>query len=489
MASESRDIQLKRQVAAAARKLQALQLRDCFDPVNPESRPNTRQWEVLTDIARVKHRYVRAGNQSGKSQTAAREAAWVFLENHPNWTRPTEWGSEPLTMIIVGKTRRMVEDEIWNKKIKQFLPVDTYKEIRVSSSIEKIVNTSNGNSIILLSHDNPVLAWERLQGYVAHWVWVDEMPKSIKVIEEAHRRIQARNGYFIGTFTPKIINSEIRRLVDTAHEPYAKVYRFHMFDNPIYRDPARREEILASLESYSETYRRTILEGEWAAGEEQVYYFDYDTMVEAPPGYSQSWRHVESVDPALKSALGYTLWAEKPETGIWYCIRADYITGILVPEQLVNEVTTRSSRYNVVRRVCDPHEAWYLGQANHMAVKPVYMCPYDKNSRKAELIKGLQAALGSQVRIHPNCTDLIRELEECRWSDSGEGKIANASSYHLLDSSQYFIDLKPKWENVDSGKGWEHQLYQAHLRRVAAEEKREKMHSKFKMKKARRSAW
>lgn len=478
----STQLHLKKQLAAATRRLQAMQLRDCFDPIDNQSRPTIKQQEVLNDIGRVHHRYVRAGNQGGKSQTGAREAAWLFLDNHPHWTRPVQWGSESLTMIIVGKTRRLVEDELWGKKIKQFLPADSYKEVRVSSSIDKIVNTTNGNTIILLSHDNPVLAWERLQGYVAHWVWVDEMPKSIKIIEEAHRRIQARNGYFLATFTPKIVNSEIRRLVDAAEEPYAKVYRFHMFDNPIYKDAVRREEIIASLKSYSSQYQKTILEGEWAAGEEQVYYFDYDAMVGKPTDYNKlSWRHVESVDPALKSALGYTVWAEDPKTGVWYCVRAEYITGILVPEQIVAEVAKRSESYNIVRRICDPHESWYLGQANHMKIKPIYICPYNKNTRKGELIKNLQAALGNQIKIDPKCTDLIKELEECRWSESADGKIANSSKYHLLDSAQYFIDLRPKKQETEvTTSNWESKLYDAHVARKVDEEKKQEAKDKLK---------
>jgi hypothetical protein len=180
------------------------------------------------------------------------------------------------------------------------------------------------------------------------------------------------------------------------------------------------------------------------------------------------------VDPALKSALGLTVWAEDPGSSIWYCIRSDYVKGIYVPTELVKYVAEITKQYNIVRRIADPHEVWYIQTASSMGIS--YMGVYKKNERKGELIKGLQEKLGGQIRISPYCEGLISELQECRWSDRTAGKIVNSSSYHLLDSAQYFCDAIPKKQEQGLGAvSWDQWIYQQNEKRlhnVEAQKKR-----------------
>lgn len=429
-------------IAAAHRRLERLKVTECFDPRDLNSRPTDSQGEVLDDLGSVQYRYVLGGNQSGKTQLGAREVSWVFQESHPRWERPAEWADEPLLILVMGRTSTQLTETIW-KKLERFLEAGTYNVVLRNGAIQKVVHKENGNTIIFLSHHAENEAREKAQAFVAHYVWLDEMPGSYELIEELHRRIQARRGHFLATFTPKVVNAKIQKLVDASDGSRARKYKLRMFDNPTYTEEDK-ENILSTLVAASETYKKTVLEGDWAVGEEQVYFFDYDTMVEMPEGYNPvTWRHVESVDPALKSKFGFTIWAEDPRTGIWYCVVAEYITGIFDPVAIYREVAHRTSRFNIVRRVCDPHEAWYLGTASAQRAKPAYVTPYSKNNRKGELIKQLQHKLGSKLRIAPHCESLINEFTDCRWSDRAENKIVNSSSYHLLDTAQYFADLIP----------------------------------------------
>jgi hypothetical protein len=203
-----------------------------------------------------------------------------------------------------------------------------------------------------------------------------------------------------------------------------------------------------------------------------VFHFDYNTAVAMPQDYSPLWRHVESVDPAIKSALGYTLWAEEPSTAIWYCIKSEYIKGVYVPTELVKTVAKLSAGYNIVRRISDPHESWYIHTAASMGIS--YTGVYKKNDRKSELIKNFQEELGKSLKIAPTCDLLIDEITSARWSDTRDGKIASGSDYHLLDSSQYFQDVRPKREAPSQvGLPWEAALYAAHIKRKQTEEKQQ----------------
>lgn len=384
-------------------------------------------------------------HNSGKSQVCARLLTWVLLGTHPTWKRPEKWGDEPLLMLVAGRTGKQIEDSLL-PKIRSYLPAGTYKEVRIGNIIQRI-EMENGDRIVFQSLENPNVARERLMSYVAHLTWVDELPPTLDLVREILIRTQARDGYSLFSFTPTVVNVDIQKFVDSLSEPDARVYRFKMLDNPLYSDPVRKQELINRYSHLPEHVQSAIFEGDWMSADDMVYYFDYRTMVEMPQNYSPlHWRHVEAVDPALKSALGLTVWAEDPQTAIWYCVLAQYIRGIYVPTELVEAVRKRTSPFNVVRRIADPHEVWYIQTAGSMGI--TYQGVYKKNDRKSELIKGLQEKLGPSLRISPlECSDLITELQDCRWSSSGEGKIVNSSSYHLLDSAQYFADNIPKSEH------------------------------------------
>lgn len=429
-------------LASAVSRLEKLHLLDCFDPINPQSRATPAQADVLADINTVAYRFVTAGNQSGKSQLAAREAAWVFTETHPFWERPESWGAEPLLMLIVARVGKQSDDVLW-RKIRGFLdPAEYTAKYGGGHILEKVINKKNGNTMLFFSHHSPDEAREKLQAFVAHYVWLDELPRSYRLVEELQRRVQAKRGPFLATFTPKDVNIEVQRLVDALRPPTGKKYQFHMFDNPIYNE-TDKVRILDSMATYSETYRNTLLKGDWMTGSEQVYYFNYDQMVQdLPAHYSPSWRHMESVDPALKSALGLTVWGEDPTTHRWYCVLAEYVKGVYVPTELVAKVKDMTKSFNIVKRVCDPHESWYIHTAASMGI--AYDTVYNKNDRKPELIKGLQEKLGGRLVLTPRAQELITEFNDCRWSAVAEQKIVNSSSYHLLDSAQYFADTMPR---------------------------------------------
>lgn len=445
-------------------RLEKMQRQHAFDGARPDSRPTSSQQAIFDDLGEIPHRYVLGGNQSGKSQLGAREVAWVFSGTHPTWQAPADWAAEPLVILVVGRTTKQIEEVLW-RKISAFLEEGEYRTVNSGGALQKVVHNETKNTIIFASHHNDNEAREKVQAYVAHYVWLDEMPGSFKLLEELHRRIQARKGYFLATFTPKVVNAAIRKLVDASDGVVAKKYTLKMFDNPVY-DDEMKEQIMASLSTYSESYRNTILQGDWATGDNAVYYFDPNIMVEAPTNYHQGWRHVEAVDPALKSKMGYTLWAEDPQTGVWYCIRADYIQNILVPEDVWEYVKNISGGYNIVRRISD-YEPWYVNTAAKHGV--AYVTPHNKNNIKGELIKGLQQALEQEIRIAPWCHDLIEEFVSCQWSETAENKIVNSSSYHLLDASQYFVRCRPPFRKELQVKPWYVELREGNRKRRAAE--------------------
>ncbi len=460
-----------KQIAAAVARLEQSKLNKAFDAFNPESRPNAKQQLIFDDIGLVQYRYVIAGNQSGKSQLAAREIAWLLTGTHPTWVRPAEWRDEPLLILIAGQDLTMMHTELWSKKIRPFLKGEEWKEVRQGNTLKRAENRRTGDQIVFLSHsDSSESNRKHLQGYVAHYVWLDEMPSSHIILEELQLRVQARRGYMLATFTPKFRNDTIRKVIDSASEPLSKKYKMSKFDNPIFANSYADE--MNRLAGYTEAERRTILYGDWSTGDAAVYRFDssFMTVSGLPEYYHKGWKHVEAVDPALRSKCGYTLWAEDPSTGVWYLVDDRYIEGTetLDPVTLVEMVRKRSANYNIVRRISDTM-AWYTSIASKAGI--TYMTPYDKNSRKDNLIKGLQQHLSSgKIKIGGWCISFIDEIQSCQWSENTD-RMVNSSSFHTLDCAQYFCDMIPKFDPINVAIPWQQELRQANQGRLKQEAK------------------
>jgi phage terminase large subunit-like protein len=455
----------KRILAAALKREKSLKMDECIDPANLDSRPSPPQQRIIEDYERL-HIYVVAGNQSGKSQVGGRIVAWKFMDNHPYWNRRPEWGDEPLLIIVSGRLGDQVE-ELWEKKIRPFLPAGSYNKPQRSGPVLKsVTHKTNGNKIIFTSHDKANVSWEKIQSYVAHHIWIDEMPSHYKYLEEAHRRVDARQGQCMVTMTPKSKNEKIRQMVDNVDPRVGIKYMMGKLDNPIYKG---REEIeIAKLATYSEEERNCILYGHWMQGEEAVFNFlRSDHVKELPPSYSCGWPHVLAFDPAGGGLGGLVIAARDPATHYWYIVKAQYIEG-KAPSDLVDEVRNIAAPYNIVRKIYDTHENWFTSEA----IKQGYggWIAVEKHNRKKELITGLQQALLDKwLFCVPNLNKLYEEFRNAEWLDMDEMKIRNSSKYHLLDAIQYMVDNLPRVAEERVNLTRDQAIIKAHEETLAAE--------------------
>lgn len=478
-------------IAAAMRRLELLKKRDAFDPSYPESRPTTAQLEIIKDFGRFRTQWIVAANRAGKTQTCGRNISWTLTDSHPQWKLPEEWKREGLLIVAGGRKSSHIEETLW-PSIRNFLEPGSYKEVRIGNMIQRVeIDNPSGppHRLIFQSMENVNVARERLQSYTAHIAWLDEMVESVSAIAEMQLRVATKGGFFMASFTPLKFAPAVRKLVDSADGIHSKKYVLRTLDNPVFQDPDRRAALLSSFEGMPEWEVRTRLEGEWATGEENVYHFDYDLVVEQPQDYSPLWRHVMAVDPAMSGASGLVVAAENPTTSKWYFVLAEYLKGVYTPSELVSLVHSKTKHFNIVRRICDPHEVWFLRTAGSMGY--TFMGVHKKNERKNELIKQLQTFLNERGRISPNCDLLTSELQECRWSDRADNKIVNATSYHLCDAAQYLVDVLPKPEKTIQASSWDEYLYKANEERKLKVEKERQIKEKRRMLKVSRKsrAW
>jgi phage terminase large subunit-like protein len=460
----------KKLLAAAILRRESMARKDSFDPYIIGSQPTEKQQEMLEDINHYASRYVVAGNQSGKSMLGGREAAWIFSNSHPYFDSKAKWGDRPLIMLILGQTTKQIETELWGNKIMPHLEPGTYQPHSSGGVLQSVTHKKNGNKIIFMSHHNANDARKNSQAFVAQWVWLDEMPSSVSLFVELETRTIATQGKFICTFTPLIRNVQIKNKIENVDPLFGKKYRFAMLDNPIYK--GREEEIAARYATLNEGERNARLYGEWYIGDRGVYKFDMDKHVENPDTYHPSWRHVEIVDPAAAGFAGYVLVAEDPTSKIWYVIKAENIKGDTATE-LLPQFMKRSEGVNLIHRISDPHEAWFIKEA--LKQKVFYRGVFNKNNnRKLELIKQLQTALDdNKLKVTDWAGEsVLEQFTSCQWSETNDDKMVRASDYHILDCLQYFCDAIPKPVALAANLTWEQEIRIKHRERLVAEAKK-----------------
>lgn len=425
------------------KKLLSKQLRSCYSADDMESEPTKDQQEFLDDINTFMIRWAVASNRAGKSAGGARECAWIFNDDHPFFSRPKEWGTGPITLAILGKKSSMMEEELWNKKIKPLLGPGNYKESRNSSGLQKVTNEDNGNIILFQSHNNPEEARKNIQGHTLNWIWIDEMPESHRLISELVMRITTNNGRLIGTFTPLIHNVNVKKIIDSAAAPIAKRYYFSIFDNPAIAPIIDKVIEAIKQNCATEAEFRCRVYGEWMSAGKSVSCYNPDKHFQKlPEHYDYEWRHVVGVDPSASGLTGLSVWGEDPLSGIWYNVKSKYLQGDAA-YILVGLVEEEIAKYRIVLRVCDPNPAGFYKEASRRRI--TYHCVSEKAGRKHDLIDNSNKQLTQgKAKLTELSTVLEDELSSAAWNEA-TGKLVNASSYHTFDTFQYVMDNLPPW--------------------------------------------
>jgi len=503
------------------RKQKEEALHQCFSAEDLRSRPTEKQWSFFNSIntPSIKYRYINGGNQGSKTSQGVRELTWLIQDVHPSFERPNkhhchicknkdievkgqagaetyfcscgniwkDWGDIPFGCIVMGESRTNIEENLWPRIRALLINGDdksVWKPKQTGGHLQSVENLETGAKIIFLPHGySEEEARKATQGFTLMFVWVDELP-ALTVMEELQRRVDARLAYFLGTFTPKKVDPKVRRFIQgQLKSGIALQFIFEKYDNPQFAHIKEFEK--KKLVGLSKARRQTIEEGAWPEDEAQVYSWDYDTMTvpSLPEGYHKGWSHMEIVDPAMVNKMGYMLCTLDERTGIWYTVRAEYIHGEAAPSELVRIVDSMSQGYNIQWWASDT-EQFFIREAQLQFPHKKYKTPYKKTSRKKDLIKNLQQALSEgSFKVLQDHVDLIDEIEECKYNDSGE-KIIAATKYHLLDCAQYHVDIRPKVVVFEEEKS----MYQ--IKKEATlkyRKKKEQQHKYIKLKGKRNS--
>ena len=433
-------------------------------------------------------------HNSGKTSLMVRNLAWRFTETHPYWQRNTMkkcpscgsehvevvnqsirsvrcmecnnlwagWEGEQLIFLALCMNSNHIQD-IWENRLKPLLPPGTYSTKHDSGSLKYCTHLPTGNRIYWFSHDNPGECKKRVQYFSSHFAWIDELPADPSLIEELMRRCDAKRAQTFLTFTPKVPSPAARDFIDNANPLISTRYRISKFANPIYA--GREVEEMAKISQLPITMQNAILYGDWVYSDNKRLSLDMANSVGTLPShYSTDWQHVEAIDPAAAGKVGYALFAKDPtDCDSWWIVKALHLKGA-APSTLFDTVLPSvNSGYNIVKRVADPHETWFIKEA--VVRKLAYESPFDKSHRRKELLGKLEEALISPTfKISDvGCKQLIDELNSAEEDPAKPGDIKKATNFHCIDAVIYGLDCLPKFTRPPAPLTIDQQRYQAWL--------------------------
>lgn len=230
-------------------------------------KPYPKQMEFHTSgsLPGIKERMLMAGNQFGKSLSAAYEMAYHLTGLYPDWWQGKRFDA-PITAWAASTTSQGTRDAVqrltlgdigrWGEgSIPKHLIVEVKKSPHgVPESVETVLVRHKGGGISQLTYKTYDQGRSRWQGMTLDAIWLDEEPPS-DVYFEAITRCNARpNATIFMTFTPLMGMSDIvkRYLIEQA--PGTTLIRMGIEDALHYPEE-ERERIIASYPAHEREAR------------------------------------------------------------------------------------------------------------------------------------------------------------------------------------------------------------------------------------------
>jgi phage terminase large subunit-like protein len=211
-----------------------------------------------------RERLLMAGNQLGKTWSAAYETAMHMTGRYPFWWQGKRfdkaiqaWGAgvtsevvrDSMQLLLCGKfeelgTGTIPRDCFVGRTTKRGIPkaLDTIRVRHVSGGVSELT---------FKSYDS---GREKFQAATLDWVWLDEEPPDIEIYLESLTRTNATGGCVAMTFTPlQGMTATVKRfLIDKS--PGTAVITMTIYDAEHYT-PEEREAIIASYPAHTRKAR------------------------------------------------------------------------------------------------------------------------------------------------------------------------------------------------------------------------------------------
>jgi hypothetical protein len=427
-----------------------------FIPDKPAAEPFEAQINFLRDgnLSKI----ARCGNRASKTFTCMRDLAWKITRTH--WYRQEHnvlnlknkrWkedldspeyemkylATKPKTHWIVGPTYDFVNQTMWGMYLEKMIP---------KWFIVDIKKTNQGNIDSVYFKNGDVLKCKTYaqqdttkMGFVVDNVYIDEMPPDVMTITELVVRTFDCDGQITLGFTSLVQNDDIRAYVDkSCDEGTMSLHQWSIYDNPWYAEnPDRIKRVLAEYKNMSEEERNARLYGHWYYDKPDKAVFEgiNPEIVDDFPIPSH-WRQARFTDPA-SHVTGHAIFAEDPDTGIWYITHGVEITWgtIAKAEDILGVIESMKPRpsFKYLLSVYDNAEAWF----GAYGAKYGYRACILKN-REAAVMQTRNAVGNGRVKFfRSGANDALKQFQNYRYKPDGSGNVIKKKD-HILDCIMYF---------------------------------------------------
>jgi phage terminase large subunit-like protein len=402
-----------------------------------------------------------AGNQLGKTLTAAFIIRTVATGKYPDWWEGRRW-DRPVNILIASVTPAQIRKAIQTKLFGRFSDMGTgmlskdditdretgelmtWNMPGTSNTVvtAEVNHVSGGKSIIEVLTYNQ--GRDVFQGNTSDIVLFDEEPEHYSIYAEAVRGIIRNNGLFILTFTPlkgltKLLSNFLPnndRYFEGEHpdEPHRYICRAGVRDVPHFSESA----IKAAESEYEPHLREARLYGVPCMGMGSVYPINEDSLIVDAFEIPENWKCCYGMDFGWHNTAVVFI-AKNPVTGIYY-IYDEYKRGQVVADIHANAIMKPSRAGQWMRGGCDP-----AGNKTE-ADGSTYITTYKQLGLK--LVPGVaKIAIGTQLiyslmeagllKIMSHCTMLLAELRSYQYDEKNPNKIKDDQDDHLLDAMKY----------------------------------------------------
>ena len=273
-----------------------------------------------------------------------------------------------------------------------------------------------------------------IQGITLAGVLLDEaalMPRSF--VEQACARCSVEGSRLWFSCNPEGPEHWFyKEWIQKTEERNALYLHFTMEDNPALSPRVIRRY----ARSFSGTFYRRFVLGEWVAAEGRVYdFFDESFVRPAPEGEMEEWRI--SCDYGTVNPASFGLWGKR--SGVWYRVKEYYYDSRVEKRQktdgeYADELEKLAGGRHIQKIIVDPSAASFI----ELLRRRGWTVEKADNDVLAGIRTTAELLRKGELVICAPCTDAIREFSLYCWDEKAVGDRVKKIHDHAMDDIRYF---------------------------------------------------
>lgn len=273
-----------------------------------------------------------------------------------------------------------------------------------------------------------------IQGITLAGVLLDEaalMPRSF--VEQACARCSVEGSRLWFSCNPEGPEHWFyKEWIQKTEERNALYLHFTMEDNPALSPRVIRRY----ARSFSGTFYRRFVLGEWVAAEGRVYdFFDESFVRPAPEGEMEQWRI--SCDYGTVNPASFGLWGKLD--GVWYRVKEYYYDSRVEKRQktdgeYADDLEKLAGGRSIQKIIVDPSAASFI----ELLRRRGWTVEKADNDVLAGIRTTAELLRKGELVICAPCTDAIREFSLYCWDEKAVGDRVKKIHDHAMDDIRYF---------------------------------------------------